>query len=268
MILLYEPKSDDATLSWGSWSSGLPLANLKDQQLGRVARSASTANSSTRLRVALAAAEALKALAVARTTLTPAFRYRVRSYASDAFSGAVHDSGWQTPFGGVATDAWDDPERGVDVVHVFAGPVTARYWSIEFDDTNNPAGFVDFGRLFMARAWQPSTNYDYGSNGLRFQNNGFSAQTLGGGKSFWGRMAPRIFRFAIPSLAEAEAFGDGYRIMQVAGFDGEVFVIPDPEDGAQTMRKRAFLGTLTEMDAISQAMFGRASVGLQIEERL
>jgi hypothetical protein len=283
MLLLYEPKSDAAALSWGAWTAGLPRANLTNDQLSRVARTLNTDLTSTRFRVALSVEESFRALVLAGLNVTPGYKYRIRSYTAANFTTVVYDSGWVQPFTGSSGEAlelewedpwfwlgivpFDDPDRGVSLIHVFDTVTSGQYWSFELDDQYNPAGYVEAARLFMPAAWAPSINYDYSGNGFGLGNNVLSAASLSGSKSYWRRINPRLFRFAIPTLPEAEAFGAAYRLMQRAGFDGEVFVIPDPDD-IVNIQKRSFLGTITEMDLLTQAMFGRAGAGFQIEERI
>lgn len=282
MLLLYEPKSDAAALSWGAWSSGLPLANITDERLRRVARSVDADPASTRFRVALPAEQSFRAVVLAGLNVTPGYKYRVRAYDDAAFTAMTYDSDWVSPFegtsGGPLELEWehpyfwlgivpfDDPDRGINLIHVFETATDGQYWSFEIEDPYNPDGFIEVGRLFMPSTWAPSINYDYGSNGLGFINNSMSAATLSGSKAFWRRVNPRVFRFTIPMLDEAEAYGEAYRLMQVAGFDGEVFVIPDPDD-TLNIQQRSFLGTMSEMDQLTQAVFGRVGVGFQIEER-
>ena len=66
-------------------------------------------------------------------------------------------------------------------------------------------------------------------------------------------------------LPELEAYTRAYDLIQQAGYDKEVFIIPDPEDSTN-MQRRAFLATITQADPISQALVSRASFGFTVEE--
>lgn len=281
MLLLFQPKSDTATLSWGGWRAALPLTNLLTERLSRVARSTDTAIESTRFRVALPQAETFKALILGATNVTTNVKWRIRSYTDGTFETADYDSGWLEPFVGLADDLeWGDPnwwlqllpfddeERRVNLIHIFDDePVARVHWSFEIDDTTNPAGVIDIGRLFMPRAWEPSINYQYSDNNLSFQDNTLRSTTLGGSEDKWRRINPRVFRFSIDYLPELEAFRRAYPLMRVAGFNGEVFVIPDKED-AEFMQQRSFLGSFSQMDGLSQVEFQLAGTAFEIKESI
>lgn len=282
MLLLYKPKSDTATLSGGGWEVLLPLAHLKDQRLWRTAQSVDTDPANTKFDIALARTERLRALAMGPMNVTAAYGYRIRAWGDAGHTTLVADSGLVEPFGADALppeeleweDPWfwlgiepfDDEERGVWLIHVFAADVVARYWTIELFDEGNADGFVEAGRLFMAETLEPSINYSYDGNSLGFRDNALKAKTLSGGTEVKRRTNPRYFRFSIPILPEDEIYDEVYRYLRTAGFDGEVFVIPDPDAGAREMQRRSFLGRMTAMDALSQTVFQHAGFGAEIEE--
>ena len=62
MMLLYNPLSDSGGFSGGGWQSGLPLSNLADQKLYRMARSIDTDPAHTQFRVALNTMATFKAI--------------------------------------------------------------------------------------------------------------------------------------------------------------------------------------------------------------
>lgn len=279
MLLLFQPKSDTATLSWGSWRAALPLNNMLTERLARVARSTDATVESSRFRVTLNSASSFQALALVGTNVTTAVRWRIRSYEDDEFEIVDFDSGWLEPFVGLAEDLeWGDPnwwlrripfddeERRINLIHVFATtPAARQHWSFEIDDTTNPTGVIDIGRLFMPLAWEPSINYGYGDNALTFEDNTLRSRTLGGSEDVWRRLNPRIFRFGIDYLPETEAYQKVYPLMRVAGFNGEVFVVPDKDDD-QFMQQRSFLGRISQMDGLSQAAFRLVGTGFEIKE--
>jgi len=249
--------------------------------LSRVARSTDTRLESTRLRVTLPQDETFRTLVLGPMNVTSGFRYRVQRYAGAGFSTVGYDSGWTKPFEGSAGGAlslewenanfwlgiipFDDDERGVYLIHQLPTDQTGQYWSFEIDDQNNPAGFVQIGRLFMPETWSPSINYGYGENGLSFKDNSLRASTLSGSTEVWRRINPRVWRGAFPYLPESEGFAEAYRFFRAAGYDGEVFIVPDPDEPS-SLQQRSFMGTLTQMDPLSQASYGLVGTGFSIEE--
>lgn len=284
ILLLFRPKSDTASLSWGSWRSSLPLSNVTDPRLSRVARSSNAALTSTRMRVSLPQVQGFRALVLGPMNVTQGYKYRIRSYSNPGFNnGPVSDTGWVQPTTGPSGDAleleWEDPnfwlgivpfadeERGIYLIHVFATQTFGQYWSFEIDNQFNPDGYVQIGRLFMADWWMPSVNYGYGDNNLTFGNNSLVSQALGGSKSRYRRVNPRVFRLGLDFLQETEGFDEAYDFMRYVGYDREVFVIPDPDD-AESIQARSFLGTINQMNGLSQTMFQILGTGFEIEESL
>ncbi|MDO1582436.1 hypothetical protein [Rhizobium oryzicola] len=278
-LFLYDCQSDRGALSGGSWAPALPLANLQNERLEKITRSADLALASTLMHVALAAPLEMRALALGPSNLTTGYSRRVRAWADSGRTALLHDSGWvrgaaQAPWNTLnwsdpafwdGYQPWDDDERGMWLIYIPDQPVVAQYWTIEIDDRNNSDGHLDFGRLFMGRAWQPSLNYTYSGNGLSLQENSVKASTLAGGLVVGRRINPRVFRCAFDYLPEIELFGQVYDFQRVTGFDGQVFVIPDPEDD-QYLQRRAFLSTATRMDALTQAVFARGGTAFEFRE--
>lgn len=275
IILLFDDSGADATLSGGGFEPALPLTNLLDEDLTKVARTTGVTLAETKFNIALDAAYYSRAVVVGPTNFSPTFQYRIRTWDDAAFSvpGDV-DTGWVYPAEdqGAATIHWGDPgywlrdgQGRVHLIHVFDDVVPAQYWTVEIDDEDNPAGYLDMGRLFMPMGWQPTINYAYEGNGLGFRNNSQSVTTLAGSKRFRRRVNPRQFQFSLPYLPEDEGYTQAYRFMEYVGFDRPVFVIADPDD-ALHMAKRSFFGTVTQMDPLTQAMFGRAGTAFELEE--
>ncbi len=141
----------------------------------------------------------------------------------------------------------------------------AQYFQIEIDDSLNVDGYIQAGRLFLASYWKPSVNYATSNNGLSFRNSTIESSTLSGGKYYWRRINPRNFSLKIPILPKNEVFDNAYRLLQQAGYDKEVCVIPDNEDTTY-MQKRTFLATITQADPLAQLAGGYASFGFNVEE--
>lgn len=282
IILLSNPHSDDAALSGGGWEPELPLANMQNGSLRRVSRSSGLSAVETQFRISLASDQSFKSIVFGPTNMTTAGRFKISKYADAAFSQLVITSDWisnvvRVPFGTLQfgmpywwsgqRSTWPDSERGAWMVHTFDAPTAGQYWKIEIDDSDNPDGYIDVGRLFMADHWSPSINYSPDGNGLGFVNNTLTQRTLSGGKRHKRRMNPRVFQWQLPFLSQSEGYGEAYSFAQQAGFDGEVFVIPDPDD-VEYIQQRCFLGNLTEIDALSQSNFNHIGTGFQIEEIL
>lgn len=280
IILSYRPYA--ATPSLGSWQGALPLSNALTADTAEVARSVSAATAATQFKLDFGAQRRLKVLAIRNINASQACRYRVRVFQDSGMATTVYDSGWidvfpsdwsiETPwespnFWTGDQAEWTDEERRPSIYHVFPNVVAGAALRVEFDDTGNPAGYIQFDRVFAGEFWQPGLNYTYSGNGLGFVDQTDVETSVNGVKSFGRKIAPRSFSFGFDYLDEAEAFAAGYDLNRWAGRDREVLVIPNPEAEA-TMMTRSFIGRMSRMDRLAQVACGYAAVAYDIEEVL
>lgn len=278
MLLCYRPYPALVTL--GSWQSALPIGNALTADTAEVARSTNAALASTRFKLDFVSQQRLKAIAIRGINASQSCRYRFRGYAQSAMTTQVYDSQWidvfpsgwsiaipwESPDQWTGTQTvWRDEERRPSIIHYLSEVVTAAAWLIEFDDTANPDGYVQFDRVFAAEFWQPSINYSVQGNGLAFIDQTDVETTVNGVESFGRKIALKSFRFGFDYLPEAEAFAAGYDLSRWAGRDREVLVIPDPLDRPNIMT-RSFIGSMSRMDGLAQVEAGYAAIGYEIKE--
>lgn len=280
IVLTFDCRSDIAALSGGSWQIGNPLTNLQIRKRNRVARSTDALVSSSIINIDLTVDQALKTFVLGPTNLQSSHKYRIRSY-SDAFTTIIHDSDWIQPQAGRSSISmnWSDPhfwtgvsdlldpDRTLWLIHVFDVTQTARYWSVEIDDTTNPDGFIQLSRLFLGRSWVPSTGEAPQGNSFGFRNKTLTETALSGSRQHGRRTNPRRISLSFAHLPRTEALSDGFTLVEESGFDREVLVIPDVDDLAYR-QKRSILGTIIQTTLLSETFWERAGLGFQIEEEL
>lgn len=274
--LLFNDEAATATFSGGSWATSLD--RLATEDIADVARSTDADPANTIIRIALAGAPAIDTVCLGPSNLSTGFNYRLRTYTDATFAEVEYDSGWITgapraPWNTLnwtnqnfwtGLTPWDDPNRGLWLIHLFTGPVVGQFWSIEIDDADNADGYVEFGRLLMGQAWQPSINYGF-DNALRFEDNSLHQQTLSGSKIHRKRIDPRVFAFGFDYLPETEVYTDVYAFLRDIGTTGQVFVIPDPDDTAN-IQKRSFLAVPRRNEALSERIDDYLSFSTELEE--
>jgi len=91
--------------------------------------------------------------------------------------------------------------------------------------------------------------------------------SLGGNMFFDERPPARICSFVLSNVTETEAYGVVLEIQRLIRNDREVVLLPDPDDLARGF-KRNFLGRLRRSDPITQSLFDRHSVAMEVEELL
>jgi hypothetical protein len=270
LIIAARNRADDGTLSSGSWAATLPLGNLQDRQLTKVARTTDMAPASTWFEADLGAGRTVSLVALLRHNLTQGGRWRIRLSDVADFATSLFDSGWRdvwpeiTPFGqglwgefvwGGKLDPEDAGTYGIGAYHVLPTSVFARYVRIELDDQDNPDGYLEAGRLIVSPAWQPTRNLTYGWT-LRHIDESRRVRSRGG--QLYVDLAPkrRRLEFTIPHLSEDEMFSRAYELDRDKGVGGDLLVIVDPDKPAH-LHRQAIYGALAEVTGIENPSFQR-----------
>jgi hypothetical protein len=270
-----------ATLSGGSWQGALPLANLQNTVIAKVARSASLSLASTKINIDLGATALgydtvalvnhnLSSTALIRITLSNVSDYSVLSYDSGwLFAYAPlyapdvlmwEEDNWY--FGTVADDDLDKYQRTFFAV---LDPVqTARYARIEIDDGANADGYFQAGRMLLGQALTFSVNYDFGS-GLGWVDDSVISRSLSGAIYADKRKKRRRFTFKSAFISDNTAYSEVFEMQGLLGVSGEVLVIADADDTLNGFR-RNFLGRLATLDAIEHYKADLNSAAFTIEE--
>ncbi|WP_298235919.1 hypothetical protein [uncultured Azohydromonas sp.] len=286
ILIAWGNDADRATLSGGAWVSTLPRTNLQTRELARVARSTSAATAATKFTATFAGRPPLiDCIVLVAHNLSAAARWKVT--ASNAAGSKVRSTGWMDVWkrSDPAELEWEDDRwwsglPDAETIAAFtpllvwtggrklwpsADDVTnPATWTVEIDDSTNPAGYVQFGRLFMGRAFQPKYNYEWGS-GLGYETETTVDQSLDG-VEFFGRRPPvRIFNFRLGNLNDAEAYGAVLLLQRTVGIDGEVVVIPDP-GSSQFSLQRNIYGRLRRLSLIENPHYQTHGHAYEVKE--
>lgn len=285
---------DDAAVSGGTWVSTLPLANIKSRVLGKVARTTSAATAATQFDADLSTtsmvvgalglqsfgesafgdaggsgfvvsygAPAVRIVAAVNHNLTITATARVRGSTVSDFSTTVYDSGW--------INAWPyaytaEQREGFTAtfVHILSADTSARYWRVEFDDTANPAGYIEVGRVFIGPSWSPAINISFGAE-LGWNTTTDVQQSASGVEYFYHRAPYRVQNVKMDFLTIDEGMANAFEIQRLAGIDAEVFWIYDPDDTTHALRRR-FLGRLQTLSPVIHPYFEFTSTAFSIKE--
>lgn len=281
-VLAYGNNADGATLSGGSWTAGLPLANLQDRTLGKVARAASLNAADTQFDANFGGTRLFRVIALVNHNLSVAAQYRIRLATVADFSSTVADSGWLDvwptvyPFG---TLPWGSPSlwRGkyaasdiadytASLVYVLSKSINAQYMRIELSDPLSTDGYVQAGRLFAADGWQTTRNMIYGAS-LVWEDPSEIQEALSGAEYFNKRKKRRAVRFELDAMTQSEAMSQAFDIQRRVGVTEEVFFLWDPSDTTHAIR-RQFLGRLRTLSAIENPGPDRWRNPFEIKELL
>lgn len=270
ITLGFPNRVDSAVLSDGAWVESLPLPNLQDRALARVARSIDLELSSTMFTIDLQQQRTLRVLAFiahnfslsARITLvfsnTANFSDPALTISSDAWP-SVSDGEWdldalewENDNFWLGTYLQEDIEGQTPTCSILLPEdILARYVKVTIDDKSNTAGFVQIGRLFLGSAFlQPRINYSFGAT-LGYEDATNIDTALSGAEYFDRREPVRVMRFTLGYLSADEGFGAALELTRRAGVSGEVFVIPNPDDKIYGAT-RSFLGRLRQLSPLEQ----------------
>jgi hypothetical protein len=283
MFLAWQNRTDEGVLSGGSWLSTLPLSNLQNRQVQKVARTTDDSNASTQFTIDLGSAKTIGVVALIVHNISVSGKVRVSASDTPGFVSTIYDSGWQLAWpAGVIPQAlleWEDDNFWLGTLSAQAragyqspyiwkldNSQVLRYWKVEIDDTTNTDNFIQIGRLFMARGWTPTVNYGYGA-GLGYQDPTPVDTSLSGAEYFDQRSKYRVMSFALPYVTGTEAYSYALELQRLAGVSGEVLVIPDP-DTVSTQPIRSFVGRLRQIGAVAQPNPTTYSVNFEVKELL
>lgn len=272
-LFAYPDRTLTATLSTTgtAWLSALPLSNLTDRLLSRVARSAGVTTAHTKFDITLPAATPIRVLALLRHNLSAAATVKLSfgTTLGGATLGTVSGLPVWTPFypDGSNLSAGDVAaySPAPDFWYVLPATVSPQYIRVEITDTANPAGFIQLGRCLCAPAFQPQANLDYGST-FAWQQDVVREQSLGGVEWFEIRSAGREIGVTLSHLSIAEGMVQVFDRQRRLGLEGEVYFIYDPADTCILYKQRAMLARFSDADPMKNPYFGATSSSFNLTE--
>lgn len=173
----------EATYSTGGVAAaGYPVTHLKHDEMARVWRSASTDLEDTQFKVVFPEPRPINVVVLCNHNLSkPNGRLRVKLWADPAATILVEDAGWKAAWEVVydeddpqaswdSGNAWDRTlseldtrERPIDTPVYFANERLCYAVTVEIDDEENPAGYVQVGICEVAAGFFLPLNFDYGA---------------------------------------------------------------------------------------------------------
>jgi len=282
VLIGYQNRADEATLSGGTWLAALPLANLQNRLVQKVARSNGLTLAATKFDYDLnSASKSTGVVSLVVHNLSVTAKVRITAGAVAGLSSPGYQSAWLDvwPAGMVplslleweADNFWlgtlsESARAGYQspFIHILPTAQTFRYWRVEIDDTGNPDGYVQIGRLFASPTWTPSINYSLGAV-LGYTDPTPIETSLSGAEYFDVRGRAREFGFNLGGLTESEAYDYVLQLQRAAGISGEILIAPDLDDVTR-IPARSYVGRLASIEPITQIQPGRFQVSMRIRE--
>jgi hypothetical protein len=279
-------ETDSGTLSGGAWQSGLPLANIRDDDLKKVARSATAAEADTQFRIDFGTTitRYLSVLILLGHSISTAgeVEFVLTDSATDA-SPTRWTSGdlpaWRPvvvfgadPWGGFSWDGGAYPEGYVsppEVIHKLStvrkvGLGGWRYLFCYIKDSANAAGFVDVGRFLGGPVWQPDINISYGF-AVHPVDPSATRRTRGALRLVESLPGWREFRLRFGRLNDSEAWGFVYQWMKL-GKKKPVWFAADWAQGDEIGSRRSAFCALKDTAPLTHDFHENEAWELVLEE--
>jgi hypothetical protein len=254
LMLGYKNLIDDALVTGGSWLAALPVTNVQNRVLSKVARSTNDDAASTLINIDLGSAQAVQAFGAINTNISASgATYRLRGSNDNTFATSLYDTGT------VSANA-----QTPDLILGLASAITARYARLEIIDTSNADGYIEIGRLFIGPALAPADNYSKGAE-AGYQDRSGVQQSLGGIDYFDEKPVRRTFSFALDWLTVAEAYNQALELQRLCGITKEVLLIVDPADTTYN-QKRHYLGRLQQLSPLKNPYLTNYQAGFEVLE--
>jgi len=261
-LFLHPNRADGGTYSGGSWETSLPLTNLKDQRVSKVARSTAATTAATKFDIDLGATRYLAGIALVGHNISLAGQVRFQVDDAADFATPVYNSGWVDAIPDIYPSnmpQWEVPASRdgalkaedyaagyvPDVQHLFSSLQTGRYIRVEIDDTTNSDGYVQIGRCVVGSGFEPTINFEVGAS-LGWQTSTTILESPGGALHFDEMPRRRVFNFTLPEADNDEALVHTFEIHRALGMHSQLYFIYDQTDSVH-MHRRSFLATLGRM---------------------
>lgn len=279
VLLCWPNRINSAVLTGGEWAATLPRDNLKLPAHWQVARSDGLQLGSTRFYADLMKPYALHAVALVNHNLSPAAKWRI-TLGTDIGGSDLFDSGWQSVWAMTFSDSaleWGDQAfwEGITASEYIGSPfaavwplrgyLSARYVGIQIDDSSNPDGYIQIGRVFVGGGLAPEQGAVRNSFSEGWDDSSTSETNDSGVQFFALRRRLRVIKFEYPVLKTGGEFENAYEMQRQLGISGECLVIPDSTSLSEAQR-RSFLGRLRQLSPIEYPIVNRRSIAFEIKE--
>lgn len=271
-IILATPiLSDAASLTASSAPASLPVENLQRMSVGQVWRNLNP--SGCYIVADLGSDKAVNFVGlIAHNASSRGFvRVRAASVLGDIESSPDYDSGnlpmrsHQSGYDASWASGVSDEEYGALDLNSFLLSISEqslRYW--RFDITDEEISYLDIGRLYISKAWTPSTNIDYGVRD-GFIDPSLVERTYGGRNAVVDRPKYRYSEFHLAFGTKEEMYDEAFEIDRLRGQSKDVLFINDIED-KDRLQKRTIYGLLKESQPIENTQFSIFEKSYRIEE--
>jgi len=277
----YRNRIDKSTLTGGSWQA--PLTNIQTLRLAQRARSLNATNSSTIINIEFDKEQLIEVFSLNAHNIS--IDGRVRIFAGSSLGATdLYDSGeikvWPSLFSTLSLSLrWKDyhfwsgkideemrKEYQHNFIHILEDSVKTKYFRIEIFDKDNTDGYVEIGRIFAGRVFEPQFNVIYGAQ-IAWEDSSKIDQSLTGVEYASVTPMVRVANVNYDYSFRREALEGLYEIQRQSGTTQEVLFIGNSDDLGQMVRL-SFLGRFSRIEPLKWHFMDLHSTGFEIKEIL
>lgn len=275
----YRNRIDKSTLTGGSWQA--PLTNIQTLRLAQRARSLNATNSSTIINIEFDKDQLIEVFSLNAHNISAYGDVRIFAGSAPGLND-LYDSGkvevWPPMYSTLSLH-WKDyhfwsgkideemrKEYQRNFIHILKDSVKTKYFRIEIFDQNNTDGYVEIGRIFAGRVFEPQFNVIYGAQ-LAWEDSSKIDQSLIGVEYASVTPMVRVANVNYDYSFRREALEGLYEIQRQSGTTQEVLFIGNSDDLGQMVRL-SFLGRFRRIEPLKWHFMDLHSTGFEIKEIL
>ena len=264
MLLVSALLSDVATLSGSAVAAGLPLENLQRAAIGAPARFLTPDGCYVVADMGAALPVDFLGLLGHNASFEGTVRIRAATLEANLESAPDYDSGDLRLRANVVDPTYDDSgslPTNHFMLHLPAA-VTYQYW--RFDMLDEDMEYLDVGRLYIGKAFEPETNMSYGLQ-EGFIDPSTSARTASGRVVPNKRPVYRYADFELSFASEDEMFGVAFDLDRLCGTTRDVLFVQDYAN-KNLLQKRTIYGNMRSLSPVINTSFRNFGKRYRVEE--
>lgn len=259
MLLATPILSDAATITGNIGAGALGISNLQKMSVKNPYR---VIGDTIALTVDLGASVPFNLVALIAHNMSAIASVRIRASNTNNPATAPYDTGLLPARSDQTGFVASGYALAKNLFFNFSATQTYRYVFLDILDTG--AAYIDIGRLYVSKAFQPTTNMDYGlahaTNDLSRKARTVSGEVIPKEQTKW-----RSAEFTLGFLSKNEMKGQIAVIEQLRGRTKDVLFIPDPDE-KDFLQYDAIYGNMESMQPRVAFQYSLFTKAFRIEE--
>lgn len=254
----------------------MPIANVKNFDRSENFRSTAIDANGIVISGELATAERVSGAAIYRHNLRAGDTWRFRGWTGPGKTGTEIDTGFvpallfktlgelDSHVDTFVTTVFDDPGWETAFSHLYFDSLAIRSFEIQIVSENNPDGFIDINRIWLARAFsfQRNFGYEYELDFVGLSKVSLSeAESIKVDEAGWFR---RI-KIVIPRIFDSDRANAADLIRQALN-SNEVFINLFPEQGGKLERDYTMTAIIPDRSALRSLNINKHSLSFTFRE--